>query len=152
MKGLKKMNKNIYIKTFPFKNGNYSLKDFETKIPENIIDLFEESNWKIKIDSNSENSYSSANKIITLKYFNNSLYYYISTFIAYKAGNVERNSNWKTIYNSEFKNYNLFDKELITSQLNFYYKICSLYFLKNNFVEKTFPKAYAYIEDNITSL
>lgn len=117
-----------------------------------VLKAFEDLNFKLIYDGSVSYAgyFSALNRSITLQCADDTVYHELGHFLAWIAGNVDKKSEFTTIYKSEKEKYTGVRKAYVTQNASEYFaESYRDYILSGSSLKKSRPKTYTYIRNAI---
>lgn len=139
---VKKSSKNLVRKAAPMAN-------------ECVLKAFEDLDFKLIYDGSVSYAgyFSALNQSITLQGVDDTVYHELGHFLAWIAGNVDKRSEFATIYKSEKEKYTGIRKAYVTQNASEYFaESYRDYILSGSNLKKSRPKTYAYVRNAVQTI
>ena len=142
----------IVTQTTTYYQGYLAIRSLAPKADSRILTAFDNLGFKLKINRNVNYAghYSTSDRLITLKYADETVYHELGHFLAFVSGNTDKSSSFVSIYNSEKSKYVGFNKNYVTQNSSEYFaESYQDYVLNNSKLKQTRPKTYAAIKSSL---
>lgn len=120
-----------------------------------VLKAFEDLDFKLIYDGSVSYAgyFSALNQSITLQGVDDTVYHELGHFLAWIAGNVDKRSEFATIYKSEKAKYTGVRKAYVTQNASEYFaESYRDYILSGSNLKKSRPKTYAYVRNAVQTI
>lgn len=120
-----------------------------------VLKAFEDLDFKLIYDGSVSYAgyFSALNQSITLQGVDDTVYHELGHFLAWIAGNVDKRSEFATIYKSEKEKYTGVRKAYVTQNASEYFaESYRDYILSGSNLKKSRPKTYAYVRNAVQTI
>lgn len=117
-----------------------------------VLKAFEDLDFRLLYDGSVSYAgyFSAGDQSITLRYADDTVYHELGHFLAWIAGNVDKKSEFATIYQEEKGKYTGVRKAYVTQNTSEYFaESYRDYILSNASLKKNRPKTYAYVKNAV---